>query len=188
MSDTIDPKNEQDPAATGTPEGEAAAYDEVETVEAAEEVAEGATAIADELEDLRSRLLRTTADYQNFVKRSQVNQQAAIDQRIMSVTRDLVAVLDHFDRAGQIELEKVTPKDLLEGMSSIRGELLRVLNKYGVVPIEPEVGEVFDPNRHEALMRAEVEGVASNHVASVLQNGYALGDKTIRPAGVSVAP
>ncbi|MEO0588151.1 MAG: nucleotide exchange factor GrpE [Planctomycetota bacterium] len=182
MTDTTDPTIDPEGLDAGVPEGDEAAYDEVQTE------GEGAETVADELEDLRSRLLRTTADYQNFVKRSQANQQAAIEQRVMSVTRDLVAVIDHFDRAAQVDLETVTPKDLIAGMSSIRGELLRVLSKYGVEPIAPEVGQAFDPNRHEALMRSEAEGVESDHVSAVLQNGYALGDKTIRPAGVSVAP
>ncbi|MEM9790833.1 MAG: nucleotide exchange factor GrpE [Planctomycetota bacterium] len=156
--------------------------------DATESEATDAEKVERELEDLRSRLLRTTADYQNFVKRSQANQQAAVEQRVMSITRDLVAVIDHFDRALQLDAEAVSAEDVMKGIESVRGEFVRVLGKYGVEPISPEVGEPFDPNLHEALMRAEAEGVATDHVVAVLQGGYKLGDKPIRPAGVSVAP
>jgi molecular chaperone GrpE len=142
----------------------------------------------DELDELRNRLLRTTADYQNFVKRSQANQNAAVEQRVISVVRDLVSVLDHFDRALQLDADRVSAADVMQGIGSVKGELMRVLGKYGVEPIAPEAGDPFDPNLHEALMRADADGVASNHVVAVLQSGYRLGDKPIRPAGVSVAP
>ncbi|MEM0915453.1 MAG: nucleotide exchange factor GrpE [Planctomycetota bacterium] len=153
-----------------------------------EEAASDADKVEHELEDLRSRLLRTTADYQNFVKRSQANQQAAVDQRVMSITRDLVTVIDHLDRALQLDAQTVSADDVMKGIASVRGEFLRVLGRHGVEPVEPAAGEPFDPNLHEALMRAEAEGVASDHVVAVLQTGYRLGDKPIRPAGVSVAP
>ena len=53
--------------------------------------------------------------------------------------------------------------------------------------IEPVVGDEFDPNRHEAVMRQPAEGIAPNHIVSVLQPGYAMGDQVLRPAKVAVA-
>jgi len=181
-----DPKHETELNDTLEPQDEP--VEPVEPVDESIDELTEAQQVEQELEDLRSRLLRTTADYQNFVKRSQANQQAAVEQRVISIVRDLVAVLDHFDRALQLDPEKVSAGDVMQGIGSVKGELMRVLNKYGVEPIAPEVGEPFNPNMHEALMRAQAEGVESNHVVAVLQNGYRIGDKPIRPAGVSVAP
>jgi len=181
-----DPKHDETPPEEMTDDAADVSTDE--PVDEASEELSDAQQVEQELEDLRSRLLRTTADYQNFVKRSQANQHAAVEQRVISVVRDLVSVLDHFDRALQLDPEKVSAGDVMKGIGSVKGELMRVLNKYGVEPIAPEVGEPFAPNLHEALMRAEADGVESNHVVAVLQNGYRLGDKPIRPAGVSVAP
>jgi len=186
LDEAIDAADQTGPAEPAEPEIEADAADDADTD--APPADNAARQVEQELEDLRSRLLRTTADYQNFVKRSQANQQAAVEQRVISIVRDLVAVIDHFDRALQLDPEKVSAGDVMKGIDSVKGELMRVLNKYGVEPISPAVGEPFDPNLHEALMRAEADGVESNHVVAVLQNGYRLGDKPIRPAGVSVAP
>ncbi len=145
------------------------------------------SALAQERNELQGRLLRVSADYQNFVKRSQANLSISLEQQIMEVTRDLVTVLDHFDHALEVDPDKTTAGSLIEGMVIVRDELLRTLQRYGLEKIEVKPGEGFDPVRHEALMHQQVEGIASNHVAAQLQPGYAVKGKTIRPAKVSVA-
>ena len=69
----------------------------------------------------------------------------------------------------------------------VRDELLKALSRFGVKRLEVAAGELFDPTRHEAMMRQASDEIDSNHVTSQLQPGYTLGDKTIRPAKVSVA-
>ncbi len=156
---------------------------------AAEEETIGAVGPSTEqqLDELNQRLLRVSADYQNFVKRSQANLQVSLDQQLMGLARDLVTVMDHFDRALEVDPESTSADDLLSGVKSIHGELIKTLAKYGIERVDVEPGDVFDPNLHQALMRTAHDDIESNHVVQQFQPGYALKDKTIRPAGVSVA-
>lgn len=144
-------------------------------------------AVAKERDELEDRLKRTAADFQNFVRRSEQNLTLARDQQLLDVARGLVTVLDHFDRALEVDPEKTSTKDLLAGVVMVRDELLRALQRFGIERLDVEQGAPFDPNRHEALMRQSVEGVESNHVTAQFQPGYMLKDKTIRPAQVGVA-
>lgn len=176
----------------------AAASDDAERIEIVvdeDDVPEGAEANAadtpddlqTQLDEVNNRLLRVSADYQNYIKRSQQNTQTALEQQIMSVAKDLVTVLDHFDRALQVDEEKISAKDLLTGINMVHEELLRTLGKFGIQRIEANAGDAFDPNQHEAMMHQAAEDIESNHIIMQLQPGYALNDKTVRPAGVSVA-
>lgn len=139
-----------------------------------------------ERDDLESRLLRVSADYQNFAKRAQQNVDAAVDQKLMDVARGLVTVLDHFDRAlgGESADEQA---GVLQGVTMVRDEFLSTLNRFGVERMDVQAGTEFDPNLHEALMRQPSEDIASNHVTMQMLPGYMLGDKVIRPAQVGVA-
>jgi molecular chaperone GrpE len=139
-----------------------------------------------ERDDLESRLLRVSADYQNFVRRSQQNIAAARDQEVMAMAKALVNVLDHFDSALGVDPQKTKPADLLQGVQIVRDELLKTLEGFGVRRLDVVQGEEFDPTRHEAMLRQHVEGLDPNHVAAQFQPGYVLGDKTVRPAKVSV--
>ena len=139
-----------------------------------------------ERDDLESRLLRVSADYQNFARRAQQNVAAARDQQVMAMAKALVTVLDHFDSALSVDPQKTRPADLLQGVQIVRDELLKTLEGFGVRRLDVVQGEAFDPIRHEAMIRQRVEGLDPDHVAAQLQPGYLLGDKTVRPAKVSV--
>lgn len=145
------------------------------------------TALEKERDDLNDRLLRTMADYQNFARRAEQNVAVARDQQSMDIAKQLVTVLDHFDRALEIDPEKTTTQDLLQGVVIVRDELLRTLHRFGIERVEVAPGDVFDPNRHEALMRQPSEEVETNHVTAQFQPGYMLRDKIVRPAKVAVA-
>ena len=105
----------------------------------------------------------------------------------MSMVRALTTVLDHFDHAMNADLDTVSARDIMDGVQIVHDELMKTLANYGVSRIDAEIGEEFDPNRHEAMMRQKAEGIESNHVAAQIQPGYILGNKTIRPAKVSIA-
>lgn len=139
-----------------------------------------------ERDELESRLLRVSADYQNFVRRAQQNTESAVEQKLVDIARGLVTVMDHFDRALDIDTQG-EPAGLLQGVTMVRDELLATLKRFGIERVDVEPGEEFDPNQHEALMRQPAEGIASNHVTMQMQPGYVLGDKIIRPAQVGVA-
>lgn len=139
-----------------------------------------------ERDELEAKLLRVSADYQNFARRAQQNVDAAVQQKLMDVARGLTTVLDHFDRAleGQSQDEA---SGVLQGVMMVHSELLATLNRFGVERVDVEPGTEFDPNRHEALMRQPSDEIESNHVTMQMQPGYVLGDKVIRPAQVGVA-
>ncbi|MEX0655808.1 MAG: nucleotide exchange factor GrpE [Phycisphaeraceae bacterium] len=151
------------------------------------ELQETIGAIERERDDLEHRLKHIAADYQNFVRRSEQNVTSAREQQLFDIARGLVTVLDHFDRAIQVDPEKTSTKDLLAGVAMVREELLRTLNRFGIERVEAKKGEPFDPNRHEALMRQAVEDVETDHVTVQFQPGYAMKEKTVRPAQVGVA-
>lgn len=194
----------QDDSKNPTPTDDAEAVDAPEMVGAAsppepESAAEAAAGTEDaapgdplsqaekERDEVQDRLLRVTADYQNFVRRSRQNITDARDQQLIDVARSLITVLDHFDRALEIDPEAVTAASVLEGVQMVRDELLKALERFGVRRMNVGRGDEFDPNQHEALMRQPVEDLDSNHIAAQLQPGYTLGDKTVRPAQVTVA-
>ncbi len=144
-------------------------------------------ALRRERDELKDQLLRVTADYQNYVRRAAQHSQSAAEQKLIEVARALMTVLDHFDRALDVDAETTSATSMLEGMTMVRNELLQTLERFGVTRFEVAVGDEFDPNRHEAMMRQSVEGIEANHVTAQFQPGYALGDRTLRPAKVAVA-
>lgn len=140
-----------------------------------------------EISELNSRLLRAHADYQNAVRRGQLNVTEARQQQIRDVALPLVSVIDHFDRAMEVDVESVSAASVLQGVQIVRDELLRSLEGFGVKRIEAEVGAEFDPHLHEALMQQPSEEIPSQHIVTELQPGYRLGERTLRPAKVIVA-
>ncbi len=139
-----------------------------------------------ERDEFESKLLRVSADYQNFARRAQQNVDSAVQQKLMDIARGLVTVMDHFDRAleGQSKDEAT---GVLQGVLMVHDELLSTLNRYGIQRLDVEPGTEFDPNRHEALMRQPSDQFESNHITMQMQPGYVLGEKIIRPAQVGVA-
>ena len=139
-----------------------------------------------ERDELESKLLRVSADYQNFARRSQQNIQAAGEQKLMDIARAMTTVLDHFDRALEGQ-SKDEAEGVLQGVFMVHDELLATLNRFGIERLDVEPGTEFDPNKHEALMRQPSDEFESNHVTMQMQPGYVLGDKVIRAAQVGVA-
>lgn len=144
---------------------------------------EGGTAVAEENRDLRDRYLRTLADFENYRKRADREKQEFYKHALASVLKELLPVLDNFDRALEHAEEG---DDFHKGVLLIYKQLLDALRKHGVRPIE-ESGVHFDPNIHEAVVREEDPSVPSHTVAAVLQKGYFLHDRLLRPALVKVA-
>lgn len=144
-------------------------------------------ALRAERDELESRLLRVTADYQNFVRRSSQNAQDACQQQLMQMAKALLVPLDHFDHAMTVDLEKTSSQTFAKGVQIVRDELMKVLEQFDIKRLEVNAGDPFDPVRHEALQRMPAQDVESGAVAQQIQAGYLLGDKTLRPAKVVVA-
>jgi molecular chaperone GrpE len=155
---------------------------------AAEAVAEAAAEPAPEAEsspqdDYRNRYVRAIADFENFRKRSEREKADFFRYATSAVLKDMLPVLDNFDRA----LEHAEEGDEFhKGVLLIYKQLYDVLLRHGLKPID-EAGVAFDPNIHEAVVRDEDDSVPNHTVAAILQKGYFLHDRLLRPALVKVA-
>ena len=131
----------------------------------------------------RDRYLRTLADFDNYRKRADREKQDFFKYALAGTLRDLLPVLDNFDRA----LDHAEEGDEFHrGVSLIYKQFFDVLTKHGVRVID-EANVRFDPNIHEAVVREENASVPSHTVVQVLQKGYFLHDRLLRPAMVKVA-
>jgi molecular chaperone GrpE len=136
-----------------------------------------------ENEDLKNRYLRTLADFDNLRKRTEREKSEFARYATSGVLKDLIPVLDNFDRALE---HSDADDDFHKGVELIYKQLYDVLTKHGLRPID-EVGVHFDPNIHEAVVREEDSSVPSHTVTAILQKGYFLHDRLLRPALVKVA-
>ncbi|MCU1230906.1 MAG: nucleotide exchange factor GrpE [Acidobacteria bacterium] len=133
--------------------------------------------------ELRDRVLRTMADYENFRKRAEREKQDFFRYALAGTMKDLLPVLDNFERALEHSEED---DDFHKGVSLIYKQLAEALQKAGLRAIT-ESNVKFDPNIHEAVVREENSSVPSHTVVDVLQKGYFLNDRLLRPALVKVA-
>ena len=134
------------------------------------------------------RLLRTTADFDNFKKRAARERQEAIKFANESLIQKIVPVLDNFEMALAATQSSSTDglKSLSEGVAMIHSQLRQALADSGLEDITA-TGQVFDPNLHEAVSQQESSEVAEGHVLQQLRKGYKLRERLIRPATVIVA-
>ena len=153
--------------------------------------AEQVTAALEAAAEFKDKLLRTLAEMENLRKRTE---REVADARAYGVTgfaHDVLAVADNMHRA----LETLGPElraqadakltALIEGIELTERELMKVLEKNGVTKFSPQ-GEKFDPNVHQAMYEVQDSDVPAGHVAQVIQAGYMLGDRVLRPALVAV--
>ena len=174
--------NDAETPATGAPEGEKTEAEILAVIDALN--AENAS--------LKDQLLRAMADMQNLRRRTE---KEIADARLYAVTnfaRDMLNVADNTRRG----LESVPDdarasadgafKALIEGVELTERDLLNTLERHGIKKLNPE-GERFDPNRHEALFEIENADVPSGTVLNVMQSGFVIGDRVLRPARVGVS-
>lgn len=149
---------------------------------------------ADELEslraesdELRDKYQRALAETQNVRRRSIANEEEARRQGARRILESIVPVLDHFDLALGQDPEKTTAAQIIGGVSVIRDEFRKALAAAGVSEIEARPGGEFDPTRHEAVLRQPSDDVPEGAIVMLLQGGYAMGERVIRPAKVAVS-
>lgn len=133
-------------------------------------------------EDGDAKYLRLMADFQNYKKRVEKEKTDLYSYANEKIVTELLDVLDNFERALSHE---DAGDGFKEGMEMIFKQLLGVLEKSGLAEI-PALGEDFDPNFHNAVMTEETEEYESGKVSGVLQKGYTLNGKVIRPTMVKV--
>ena len=144
-----------------------------------------------EASEFKDKLLRTLAEMENLRRRTE---REVADARLYgnaNFARDVLAVADNMQRALDVAAPELREggdpkvKSLIEGVELTERELLKVLEKHGVKKFSPE-GQKFDPNVHQAMFEIEHAELPPGHVAQVMQAGYMLGDRVLRPAMVGV--
>jgi molecular chaperone GrpE len=173
-----------DSADVETDEGEAG--EEESSVPRAEQLAAQIESLQAESDAHRDKWLRAMAELENFRKRTRRDFESSINLAKASVFRQLLEVVDNFERALASVDAEAESGEMVQGVQLIRDQLLKVLRDNDVHRIEA-LGRPFDPNLHEAVSQIETDEVEGEHVAQVVQEGYVLGDMVLRPAAVVVA-
>ena len=147
-------------------------------------------ALRRERDELYDRLLRTTAEFDNYRKRIERERREWSEAAAADVVRDLLPVLDDFERAMSTPLDAGANADAVgryrDGIDLIRRQLLEVLRRSSVEPFDA-VGRDFDPAWHEAVTTEPADGHREGEVTAELRRGYRIGQRLLRPAMVKVA-
>jgi molecular chaperone GrpE len=144
------------------------------------------TALEAEKADLRDRMLRIAAEFENWKKRSRKEQTDAESKVRESVLRDLLEVMDNLERATAATGGATDLASVQQGIALVLRLFGQKLERYDVKPVEAK-GKPFDPRLHEAISQAPSSDVPPGTVIAELQKGYKLGDRLLRPAAVVVA-
>jgi len=142
--------------------------------------------------DLRDKLLRAVAEMENLRKRTEREVADTRSYAIAGFARDMLTATDSLSRALMVlpaearDTADATMKSLIDGIEMTEREMQRLLAKHGVKPIEAE-GMKFDPHRHQAMFEVPDPTRPEGTVVQVVQTGFAIGDRVLRPAMVGVA-
>jgi Molecular chaperone GrpE (heat shock protein) len=139
-----------------------------------------------QLEEYRQRLLRSQADFDNYRRRTQREKEEMAKYASAEIITRLLPVLDNFERAIGASKDSGDFEALAKGVDMIHRQLLQLLEQEGLKPMET-VGQPFNPEFHEAVMRVESDEHEEGTVVEELQRGYILKDRVIRPAMVKVS-
>jgi molecular chaperone GrpE len=159
-----------------------------------------ASAVLEDLESLRSRvtvaeqqrdeylalLQRIRADFENYQKRNQRDLAEERRYAHAAFARELLPVLDNLRRALDAARQQAEKGPLVQGVALVQSQLLEIFGRFGVTPIDA-LGQPFDPNLHEGVQQQPRTDVAPGTVVEVLEPGYRLHERVLRPARVVVA-
>jgi molecular chaperone GrpE len=204
MSDDKGPKIELPPELVDElehqgeePRDDPAGAEEIEEASPAGSAAEGASgeepcdegSLQARLDDARDKYLRLAADFENYKRRARREREELFNYANENLIKELLETVDNLERAldhAQQAGEEGDGKTLLEGVELTHRSLMQALEKLGVLVVSPQ-GEEFDPNVHEAVRQVPSEAHAAGLVVEVLQKGYLLKDRLLRPALVVVS-
>lgn len=134
-------------------------------------------------QDLMDKFMRLQADFANYKRRTEAQKTEYVELGVKKIVNDLLPVLDNFERA----LDSIGEKDsTYDGILMIKNQLTDVLKKEGIVEMKA-LGEEFDPTYHHAVLTEDSDEYDSGYVIEVLQKGYLINEKTLRPAMVKVS-
>ena len=183
----------ENPNASDVPETEAPVLSADEARQAEMEAGLAALdALRAENAEMKDRVLRTVAEMENLRKRTEREVADTRTYAIAGFARDMLAATDSLSRALVVVPAKEraaatgTLKSLIDGIELTEREMQRLLAKHGVKPIEA-LGQKFDPHRHQAMFEVPDPAQPEGTVVQVVQAGFAIGDRVLRPAMVGVA-
>lgn len=159
---------------------------------ATEATPDPAEALKLENAELRDRLLRTVAEMENLRKRTEREIGDTRSYAIAGFARDMLTATDSLSRALMVlpaearQTAEGTMKSLIDGIEMTEREMQRLLAKHGVKPIEAE-GQKFDPHKHQAMFEVPDPSRPEGTVVQVVQTGFAIGERVLRPAMVGVS-
>jgi molecular chaperone GrpE len=143
-------------------------------------------ALKEELARCHDRLLRTTADFDNYRKRTERERRELADRTVEALLLELVGVVDDFERALSAEAGGGSVEAYRQGVELIHRRVIDVLGRRGVTPVDA-LGADFDPNLHQAVTTEPAGDRRDGEVVEQFRRGYMIGDRLLRPAMVKVA-
>jgi molecular chaperone GrpE len=157
---------------------------------------DGATAVLEDLETLRTRaqerdqflalLQHTQADFENYQKRNQREREQERKYMHRALAVDLLPVIDNLERAQAAARQAGEAGPLVQGVNMVLDQFISLLRRHGITRIEAQ-GQPFDPNLHQAVMKQPTPDQPPNSVVQVLEHGYMIHDRVLRPARVVVS-
>lgn len=147
------------------------------------------SALRAEVAELKDRLLRALADIENTRKRADRDRRDAEVYGATRLARDLLSVHDNFDRAIENVTEEVraAAPGLIEGIELTQRDLLAAFERHKIHRIDPAPGDRFDPKLHQAMFEAPVPGTKAGDIIQVMNAGFTIGERLLRPAQVGVS-
>jgi molecular chaperone GrpE len=141
---------------------------------------------AEERDQFLALLKRTQADFDNYQKRNQREREQEYRYRHESLARDLLPVIDNLERAVAAAKQANEQGPLVQGVNMVLSQFLDLFKRHGIMPIEAQ-GQPFDPNLHTAVMQQPSSDVPPNTVVQVLERGFKIHDRVLRPASAVVS-
>ncbi|MEM8572089.1 MAG: nucleotide exchange factor GrpE [Pseudomonadota bacterium] len=168
---------------------EAVEPEEAEDPSEAEVEADEMEALRAENAEMKDRMLRALADVENIRKRGERDRRDAELYASTRFARDLLSVHDNFDRALESVTEELRASSpgLIEGIELTQRDLLSVFEKHKITRLEPAQGEKFDPKLHQAMFEAPLPGTKAGEIIQVMNVGFMIGERLLRPAQVGVS-
>ena len=145
--------------------------------------------LAEEVSDLKDKLIRSLADKENLRKRAEKERKEAEIYGGTRLARDLLSVYDNMGRALENidESLKEQAKPLIEGIELTQRELISVFKKHKIEKIEPEIGEKFDPKWHQAMFESPIPDTKKGEIIQIMVNGFRISERLLRAAQVGVS-
>ncbi len=185
------PDDKNDPREANEDQAQPASPAKAESQDAGTEVVTDLETLLAENADMRDKLLRTMAEMENLRRRTEREKSDTARYAISNFARDVLTIGDNLHRAVEHVPADAAAKDpalksFLEGVELTERELLNMMERHGVTRIEP-LGQRFDPNQQQAMYEVPTTEVPEGTVVDVMQAGYTIGDRVLRPALVAVS-